>query len=78
MPKLPDGGWLLDDSELERLIYSPICSHCKHLIWPYNHLNPQCKAFARIPDEIWNGEHDHHTPFPGDNGIQFEPKSDDK
>jgi len=34
-----------------------------------------CEAFPRgIPDEIKSGENDHTQPFPGDNGILFEPK----
>lgn len=33
-----------------------------------------CTAFPNgIPEEIFEREHDHGFPFPGDNGIQFEP-----
>jgi hypothetical protein len=32
-----------------------------------------CKAYPDgIPEEILTGEHDHTTPYKGDNGIQFE------
>lgn len=39
-----------------------------------------CSAFPQeIPREILMNEFDHHKPYPGDNGIQFEeggPMSD--
>jgi hypothetical protein len=34
-----------------------------------------CKAFAQIPDEIWNGDTLHDKPYPNDNGILFDPKT---
>jgi hypothetical protein len=34
-----------------------------------------CQAFPDgIPTKILTGEHDHHTPYPGDHGIQYKPK----
>ena len=36
--------------------------------------NNTCKAFpSGIPDAILTGEHDHHTPYKGDYGIQYKP-----
>lgn len=36
--------------------------------------HPTCTAFpGGIPFEIWEEGQDHRVPFPGDNGIQFEP-----
>ncbi len=51
-------------------IYIP-CNHCKHR----NGNTVTCKAYPQgIPKKLMlRGEHD--TPFPGDNGIRFEPKS---
>ena len=38
---------------------------------------PPCEAFPQgIPEEIWVGEFDHTKPYPGDNGIRFEPKDE--
>ncbi len=48
-----------------------MCNHCKH-----NHRDLTCDAFPeRIPRGIIRrGE--HNTPYPGDNGIRFEPKEE--
>lgn len=50
------------------------CAGCKH-----NKGNRQCVAFPEwIPDAIFiTGQHDHRTPFPGDNGVCFEPDGTD-
>lgn len=52
-------------------ITPPVCYECKHFI--DNIDKPQCAAFDVIPMPIWDGTNDHRQPFPGDNGIQFEP-----
>ena len=45
------------------------CSICKHYVGV-----GVCKAYPiSIPTPILLGEHDHVYPYPGDNGIQFEP-----
>ena len=50
-------------------IVSSLCDLCAHL-----GDNETCKAFPNgIPEEILTGDHDHTEPYPGDNGIQFEP-----
>jgi len=49
------------------------CLLCKHF---YNDIKEKnaCKAFKKgIPDIIFLGENDHKKPYPGDNGIRFEP-----
>ena len=61
---------VIGDTELHYYGSSPICRDCRHRIG-FDRLS--CAAFPdRIPKEIWNGERDHHTPYPGDGGIRFE------
>ena len=48
------------------------CADCLH----YNGWFA-CSAYTAIPGEILTGEHDHRKPFPGDNGIRFEPANDE-
>ncbi len=60
------------EEAVESLAGEPQCVNCKH-----SHHNGTCEAFPDgIPLEILSGEHDHRVPFPGDNGIRFEPKED--
>lgn len=50
----------------------PICLKCKHYT-PSNN-SVVCIAFPDgIPIEILINQHDHREPYPGDNGIQYEP-----
>ena len=44
------------------------CLTCRHY-----HLGGACDAFKKIPSEIVTGEVDHREPYPGDNGIRWEP-----
>ena len=49
--------------------YGFMCNECKH-----NHRDFTCDAFPNgIPKEIVL-RREHDTPYPGDNGIRFEPK----
>lgn len=73
----------IDDRELAKTIYSPVCLLCKHLT-DYNIDTRRCKAFPKagsIPIEIWDGKDPHTEPHKGDGGVQFEkgaPKAFDK
>jgi hypothetical protein len=47
----------------------PPCWTCKHA-----HPGPTCAAFpGGIPGPILDGSEQHREPYPGDNGIQYEP-----
>ena len=49
----------------------PICLRCKHF---NDDERFACGAFPNgIPEAIVLSEHDHRKPYPGDNGIRFEP-----
>jgi hypothetical protein len=61
-------------------ILPPICGGCKHLNTTSDRplLDPKCDAFpGGIPNEILLSKADHRKPFPGDQGIQFDPEDDE-
>ncbi len=52
-----------------------ICRHFHHRVVP----PITCDAFeGGIPDEFIQGDNDHSEPYPGDNGIRFEPIDEEK
>jgi hypothetical protein len=64
----------IDDSDRYYVGSSPICQDCRHRIGA-GYL--ACAAFPRrIPREIWNGDRDHDSPYPGDQGLRFAPMTD--
>ena len=45
------------------------CLGCRHYLGAIT-----CDAYPDgIPEPVVTGEHDHTSPYPGDNGILFEP-----
>ena len=62
-------NWNSLDKDSDIPVYSSVCALCDHLI---DTIERKCGAFpGGIPLEIWQGKHDHKTPFPGDDGIMF-------
>ena len=48
-----------------------ICHYCNHRTG-----KRKCTAFPKgIPEAFWTGAADHTTPYAGDNGTTFEPRS---
>lgn len=66
---------MADHGEGIRLL--SVCMSCKHKLgidWQ-REIFARCAAFPDgIPDEILREEVDHRNPYPGDSGIQYEPK----
>lgn len=61
----------IDDKELEKVVYSPLCTFCENLDLKKRQT---CTAFpSGIPKVIWDGEFDHRSAYPGDKGIRFKP-----
>ena len=55
------------------MIPVPVCPLCKH----YKDGTRSCRAFDKIPDEIWMGENDHTKKHPKQkNNILFEKVND--
>jgi hypothetical protein len=52
----------------------PICLKCKHFNQDLKSTKFDCAAYPDgIPEAIYTSQNDHTQPYPGDNGIRFEP-----
>jgi len=57
------------------VVLTPLCSSCRH--WNRADFSGyKCAAFPDgIPEAILISEHDHREPYPGDNGIRYDPRN---
>ena len=72
------GLWFRHESSLicvpHNLIALNSCIKCKHFQYKNKEANA-CDAFPNgIPNDIFLGKNNHHEPYRGDNGIQFESR----
>jgi hypothetical protein len=54
------------------------CNICSRYIGGEGRGNCEAYPTQEIPLEIWTGEHDHADPFKGDNGILYDPISNNE
>ncbi len=54
---------------------SPVCNYCEHIV---SIKDRRCKAFDKIPLNIWVGLHDHKSGYFGDGGLRYSPAYDEE
>ena len=62
----------LKNSSTKNVIYDNNCLKCVNYL-----ATRSCMAYPEpggIPDKIWEGENGHKRKYPGDHGIQFDPR----
>jgi hypothetical protein len=58
------------------VVKAPLCMGCQHFRVA-DKMKNACAAFPDgIPDAIFLSKIEHRQPYPGDHGIQFEPKKE--
>jgi hypothetical protein len=64
-----EGPMLLDDRELSKIHFSPVCSYCAHWQPEYERhcaAFPEGKGQKHIPDRVWYGQAFHVEPVGGE------------
>lgn len=63
------------EQQIDTTSHAPnrLCYSCKHFRQS-SKKTLRCTAYQDvIPPKIFYGKHDHHYPYPGDEGILYEP-----
>lgn len=67
----PKDKFYVDGNQLEETIVHSQCGDCAHF-----YADGICDAFPdAIPVKLVLNQHDHRHPYPGDNGIRWQPRT---
>ena len=66
-------AWEKETKTISDFFFVTQCQTCRHFN-QWSRKKPRCTAYQDlIPLKIFYGKHDHHYPYPGDEGILYEP-----